>query len=91
MSVTHLIGRRSGPQIECMPTVDAERLTETLVAFANTDGGHILLGVTPAGHVIGNLQEEEVEGALRHALVNCLHGHVEGAWLGRADPAVGGH
>ncbi|MBK9096409.1 MAG: putative DNA binding domain-containing protein [Anaerolineae bacterium] len=71
MSVTHLIGRRSGPQIECMPTVDAERLTETLVAFANTDGGHILLGVTPAGHVIGNLQEEEVEGALRHALVNC--------------------
>ena len=55
MSVTHLIGRRSGPQIECMPTVDAERLTETLVAFANTDGGHILLGVTPAGHVIGNL------------------------------------
>lgn len=71
MSVTNLIGRRSGPQLECMPTLDAERLAETLVAFANSDGGHILLGVTPAGHVIGNLQEEEVEGALRHALINC--------------------
>ena len=36
MSVTNLIGRRAGPQLECMPTVEVERLTETLVAPQDT-------------------------------------------------------
>lgn len=71
MTLSVLIGRQPGHQLECMPVVDADRLSETIVAFANSDGGHLLVGVTPGGRVVGNLLEEEVEGALRHALVDC--------------------
>lgn len=71
MTLSTLIGRQPGHQLECMPAVDTDRLTETIVAFANSDGGHVLIGVTPGGRVVGNLLEEEVEGALRHALTDC--------------------
>lgn len=71
MTLSALIGRQPGHQLECMPAVDADRLSETIVALANSDGGHVLVGVTPGGRVVGNLLEEEVEGALRHALVDC--------------------
>ncbi len=71
MSPMNLIGRRPGPQLEYLPVLDPERLAATLAAFANTDGGHILVGMTPTGQVTGFVQEEEIESALRLALVQC--------------------
>ena len=54
-----------------MPEPDAERLAETLVAFANAEGGTILLGVDRNGAPIEGLLGDEMEEALRAALVAC--------------------
>ncbi|MEA3337961.1 MAG: ATP-binding protein [Chloroflexota bacterium] len=60
-----------GPNTEYLPEPDADRLAETLVAFANAEGGTILLGIasdgTPAEGLLGN----EMEEALRAALLMC--------------------
>ncbi len=61
----------SGPHTEYMPTPDAGRLAETLVAFANADGGTILLGVDESGAPAEGLFGEEMEEALRAALLAC--------------------
>jgi ATP-dependent DNA helicase RecG len=63
-----------GQTLEFLPTVDADRLAETLVAFANSDGGTILIGVDPNGVIDGNLMFEEIEDALRLALGQCRPG-----------------
>ena len=60
-----------GPNTEYMPEPDSERLAATLVAFANADGGTILLGLHPDGSAAEGLFGEEVEGALRGALLQC--------------------
>ena len=57
--------------MEYIPQADNEHLAETLVAFANADGGTVLLGVGPDGTVRGDLLSEEIENALRLALVAC--------------------
>ena len=41
--------RRPGQTLAIMPEPDAELLAETLVAFANSDGGAILIGVDEQG------------------------------------------
>ncbi len=60
-----------GPNTEYMPEPNALRLAETLVAFANADGGTILLGLHPDGTSAEGLFGEEMEGALRAALLQC--------------------
>jgi len=42
-----------------------------MIAFANTDGGTILLGVNSFGRVIDYLTDEDVEGELVRAMVMC--------------------
>lgn len=45
---------------------DQKKIARTLVAFANTDGGRLLIGVKDNGKIIGILPEEEfhmIEGA----------------------------
>lgn len=61
----------SGPNTEYMPQPDATRLAETLVAFANADGGTVLLGVDENGAPAEGLFGEEMEEALRSALLEC--------------------
>lgn len=61
----------SGPNTEYMAEPNAERLAETLVAFANADGGTVLLGVAADGQPATGLIGEQMEGALREALVAC--------------------
>jgi len=68
MSLSSLLRRGIGLQLEVMPELSADRLAETLVAFANSDGGTVLLGVDARGRITGNLQLEDAEGALREAL-----------------------
>ncbi len=54
-----------------MPQVNEELLAETLVAFANADGGTILIGVDADGRPTGDVLPEELEGALRVAETRC--------------------
>ncbi len=61
----------SGPNTEYMPAPDSDRLAETLVAFANADGGTILLGMDESGAPAEGLFGEEMEEALRAALLAC--------------------
>ncbi|GAB4514884.1 MAG: ATP-binding protein [Anaerolineae bacterium] len=71
MDVQTLIRRGPGVQLAFLPSTDVEGLAETLVAFANTDGGTILLGVSPDGQIEPDVLPEVVEGTLRRALSQC--------------------
>ncbi len=71
MSLSSLLSKGPGPTLEYIPQADHGRLAETLVAFANADGGTVLLGVSPDGTIKGDLLSEEIESALRLALVAC--------------------
>jgi ATP-dependent DNA helicase RecG len=54
-----------------LPHPDAETLAETLVAFANADGGTVLVGITPEGDITGDVLGEDVEALLSRALGLC--------------------
>ena len=71
MQLDTLIRRGPGPQTEFMPEPDQQRLAETLVAFANGDGGTIVIGMAPDGTVADQLLADEMESALRLALTAC--------------------
>lgn len=71
MELQTLFRRGPGLQLAFVPTPDPELLAETMVAFANTDGGTILIGLTPEGRLMEDLLSEEVEGGLRQALALC--------------------
>ena len=71
MLTTALIKRGPGLLLEFMPEADADALAECLVAFANTDGGNILIGLDLDGQYAGPLYAEEVEGALHAAERQC--------------------
>jgi len=63
--------RRPGQMLACMPEAEVQPLAETLVAFANSDGGTILIGVDETGQATGQVYEDEVEVALRAAVQEC--------------------
>ncbi len=59
--------RPPGPLTAYLPDADPEVLAEHLVAFANSDGGAILVGLDERGRVIHPVYAEELEGALKAA------------------------
>lgn len=65
---------KSGQTVEYMPELDADRLAETLVAFANSDGGAVLIGVNTSGQIDDSLMQEEIEDTLRMAIAQCRPG-----------------
>ena len=71
MSLSTILRRGVGLQLEVMTEPSAGALAETLVAFANGDGGTVLLGALPDGQVTGDLQVEDAESLLRAAQVQC--------------------
>lgn len=71
MSLATLLRRGVGLQLGVLTEPTAAELAETLVAFANGDGGTILLGVDPQGNITGELQIEDAESLLRGALSQC--------------------
>lgn len=71
MSFKSNLKQNPGPHTEYMPTPDSARLAETLVAFANADGGTVLLGIDESGAPAEGLFGEEMEEALRAALLEC--------------------
>ncbi|MBN2471761.1 MAG: putative DNA binding domain-containing protein [Anaerolineae bacterium] len=60
------------------PTTDA--LAEVLVAFANTDGGTIVVGLDSSGEYVGRTYSEDLEGILREAEKMCRPPVVIGHW-----------
>ena len=58
----------SEPLTTYLPEADPALLAEAMVAFANSDGGAIVLGVDEAGRLSdAPIHKEELEGALRVA------------------------
>jgi len=76
---TDLRERRPGQMLAFMAEPEAESLAETLVAFANSDGGTILIGVDQHGKATGSVYADEVEVALRAAARECRP-PVEARW-----------
>jgi ATP-dependent DNA helicase RecG len=71
MHLGQMLQKGPGPQTEFMLEPDADRLAETLVAFANADGGTIVIGMARDGTVADRLLADDMEGALRLALTAC--------------------
>lgn len=69
--VTDLMNRGLGPLVEYLPEPSVEPIAETLVAFANSGGGTIVVGVDSKGRPTGTTYPDELEGALLAALARC--------------------
>lgn len=66
-----LLKRGPGQTIAFIAEPEAKLLAETMVAFANADGGTILLGVNEQGKVLDYLTDNDAEGELVRAMVMC--------------------
>ena len=68
MSSDSLTKLAEGPRLAFIRDADAEAIAENLVAFANTEGGAIVVGANTDGSPAeGSLAKEEIESALRLA------------------------
>ncbi len=61
MSLSYLFTRKPGLQLAFFPTLDPDQVLETIVAFANTEGGDIVVGADAQGRVTRGLQAEDAE------------------------------
>lgn len=67
--LTQLVALGEGRHLEFKHSVPApERISKEVIAFANTAGGRLLLGVADDGNIIGVRDAAEAEYALRVAL-----------------------
>lgn len=67
--LTQLVSLGEGANLEFKRKVPRpERITKEMIAFANTKGGRLLLGVDDDGTVVGLRDAEEEEFALRRAM-----------------------
>lgn len=75
--LSQLVALGEGPHLEFKRRVPgAERITKEVIAFANTRGGRLLLGVADDGAIVGVRDAEEEEFALRRALNEHAEPHV---------------
>ncbi|MEM7801481.1 MAG: ATP-binding protein [Chloroflexota bacterium] len=86
-----MINRKPGQQLAFLPYVDIEPLAETMVAFANSSGGMIILGIDYYGNPTEEIFPEDAESAIQAAMSSCRP-PVMGAWQDiptRAGPLIG--
>ncbi len=69
--MTSALLRPAGQMLAYLPEADAEPLAELLVAFANSDGGTVVVGVDAKGQATGRVFVEEIESVLRAAERMC--------------------
>ncbi|MFH1085964.1 MAG: ATP-binding protein [Chloroflexota bacterium] len=70
MNIKTLLARGPGPVLEFMPEPGAEALAEQIVAFANSIGGTIVVGMDASGGVAAN-SADFLEPILANALRMC--------------------
>jgi ATP-dependent DNA helicase RecG len=70
--------RPPGPLTAYLPDAAPARLAEYLVAFANTDGGTVIIGLDERGKTLQRVYAEELEGALKAAERLCRPAVVTG-------------
>jgi len=78
--------RPPGPLTAYLPDAVPERLAECLVAFANSDGGTVIVGLDEKGQAVQRVYAEELEGALKSAERLCRPPVVTG-WEQLEGPA----
>ncbi len=71
MELNRLHSNGPDQMTEFLPAPDAEQLAETLVAFANADGGIIVIGADAHGRLTAGLLLEDVESAINEAQRLC--------------------
>jgi ATP-dependent DNA helicase RecG len=69
--VSLIRNQKPGPRLAFLPTAEAEELAECMVAFANGDGGTIILGLDETGQLNETIWDEEAEGAIKAAAALC--------------------
>lgn len=74
-----LKNQKPGQQLAFLPYPDVEPLAECMVAFANSAGGLIVLGLDQKGELVEDVWPEDAESALQHAIGMC-HPPVIGMW-----------
>lgn len=67
-----LVNKGPGPLVEYLPEPDVEAMATTLVAFANSDGGTLVVGVDAQGRPVGTAYPDELEALLLEATARCL-------------------
>lgn len=68
----YLLNRKEGQTIDFKQSItSAQKLAKTLVAFANTEGGIIVIGVSDKKKIIGVDPEEEVYMVEKAIFDNC--------------------
>jgi len=66
-----MLKRGPGQTVAFMPYPEVDELAETMAAFANADGGTILIGVDARGRPTDPTLGEDVESNLARALTRC--------------------
>jgi ATP-dependent DNA helicase RecG len=66
-----VLSQSPGPQMAFLPNVTPEQIAETLTAFANTEGGTLIMGMGPDGELGDIFVEEDASDALQAALRLC--------------------
>ncbi|MGC9522544.1 MAG: ATP-binding protein [Anaerolineae bacterium] len=61
----------SSQLVALLPEADADLLAETLVAFANADGGTVYIGVEEGGRPVDYLFSEELDTVVEQAELRC--------------------
>ena len=80
MSNTELIKSGPGPRTAFLEKADAKLMAETMVAFANTEGGTLVIGLDDDGKATAKGQTDALEKALKEADGSCNPPVVVGNW-----------